>query len=56
MKHLKKFDEHSAYSIYMEDDPVLPNVSYCSNLKHIHNTRKPNYKKQCLTFEALEDG
>lgn len=57
-KYLKKFENHSNYETYINDDTtkILPNVSYCINEKDIHFNPKPiNYSKRYLTFLALED-
>lgn len=55
MKYVKQFDEHDDYTLYVEDDPVLPNVSKCDAERHVHyNPAK--FKYIPFTFKVLSNG
>lgn len=36
MKYIKLFETHNQYESYIEDDPELPNVSYCEDQFEVH--------------------
>ena len=36
MKYVKLFETHSEYETYINDEPILPNISFCKNLKDGH--------------------
>lgn len=54
MKYVKQFDEHDDYTLYVEDDPVLPNVSKCDAERHVHYN--PKFVSVPLTFDIKSDG
>ena len=54
MKYLKKFDTHANYETYINDDPLLPNVSYCEDIEDAHHNPF-KWDNEYLTFVALED-
>ena len=51
MKHLNYFNSHSEYT----DPTIRPNVSYCKQEDEVHYNPIPDYSKEYLTFNALED-
>ena len=56
MKYIKLFDSHTDYQSYIEDDPTLPNISYCIDNRDVHyNPRTHDYSEDYLTFESLDD-
>ena len=42
MKYIKLFQEHSNYENYINDNPVLPNLSFCKNINDCHLNPKPD--------------
>lgn len=52
MKYLKKFNNHTDYTEYMSDSPLLPNVSYCVTQDEVHFNGTNTY----LTFEIVSAG
>ncbi len=56
MDYLKLFDTEQDYNAYINDDPLLPNVSYVIESDVVHYNPKSEDEDTYLTFEALEDG
>ena len=61
MKYLKKFNNHTDYTEYMSDNPLLPNVSYCVQQDEVHFTPEPpapphDYADDYFTVEAVTAG
>lgn len=61
MKYLKKFNNHTEYTEYMEDSPLLPNVSLCVQQDEVHFTPEPpapphDYADDYFTVEAVTAG
>ena len=56
-KYLTLFDTHSSYEEYIDGpDAILPNVSYCEDVKDVHFNPEHDYTKDYLTFTAKENG
>ena len=59
MKYIKVFDTEKAFETYAASAGlVVPNLSYCKDMKSVHYVNKLNravYTGYYLTFEALED-
>ncbi len=55
MKYVKQFDEHDDYTLYVEDDPILPNISKCDAERHVHYN-PVKFKYIPLTFKVLSNG
>ena len=36
MKFITIFDEHSQYETYINDEPILPNLSFCQDVEDVH--------------------
>lgn len=54
--YLTLFETESAYENYIQNDPLLPNVSYCKNTGKVCYVPIHDYSQDYLTFVALEDG
>ena len=56
MNHIKLFETHTDYETYINDNPVLPNLSFCLDANDGHYTPKPHdYSKDYLTMKSLND-
>ena len=56
MKYLKKFNNHTEYTEYMEDSPLLPNVSYCVTQDEVHFTPEHDYSGDYFTLTVVDGG
>lgn len=54
-KYIKQFNGHSDYTLYKNDDIVLPNVSRCDSEDHVHYN-PVELSDMPLTFDILSDG
>ena len=52
MKFLKNFGEHTDYNNYINNEPVLPNISFCKNEKHIHYN--PTEKRMVCEYNVTD--
>ena len=56
-KYLTLFSNHSSYEEYINGpDAILPNVSYCEDVKHVHFNPIHDYSKDYLTLTFFESG
>ena len=56
MKYTKKFEEHTDYTQYTNGiNYTTPNVSICLSDDHVHIESRHDYRKDYLTFEAVND-
>ena len=50
MKYVKLFNNHSEYQTYINNEPILPNLSYCKDADDCHYTNIET--KLVLTFNS----
>ena len=56
-KYLTLFGTHSSYEEYIDGpDAILPNVSYCKDVKDVHFNPVHHYSKDYLTFKVISAG
>ena len=55
-KYLKEFSATAEYESYINNSPTLPNVSLTLDDNIVYYNKKPDYSKEYLTFEALQNG